>query len=222
MISRRAVSEFPNDNPELHDGLVWVCPEPRGRALPTLRMRPHSGALPKVLRPAWEIDLEAVTSEALAPPAVALVEPLQVEPLQVEPDVEATEGPFARLTAAISRVAMGRGATRAGAAAIALLTTGRLGPESLSPSLLDTLVRRNILVAGTGHVTPDFAAATRAWRAVLEGTDADLSACGNTLLDAWAAELLSAVTGGSASDASELRRELRREGVAAFGLLAVA
>src|SRR5687768_9693627 len=30
VISRRAASEFPNDNPELHDGLVWVCPEPRG------------------------------------------------------------------------------------------------------------------------------------------------------------------------------------------------
>jgi hypothetical protein len=117
---------------------------------------------------------------------------------------------------------MGRGATRAGAAAIALLTTGRVGSESLSPSLLEALVRRRILVAGTGHVTPDFAAVTSAWRAVLEGTDADLSACGSTLLDAWAAELLATVMGGTASDVAELRRELRRAGVAAFGLLAVA
>jgi hypothetical protein len=250
VISRRAVSEFPNDNPELHDGLVWVCPEPRGRALPTLRMRPPEGAMPKVLRPVWEIEIE----DAVPEPVEALrVEPVRaeaphveaphveaphveaphveaphveaphVEALHVEPPRDASpDSPFDRFTAAISRVAMGRGATRAGAAAIALLTTGRVGPESLSPSLLEALVRRRILVAGTGHVTPDFAAITRAWRAVLEGTDADLSACGSTLLDAWAAELLATVMGGTASDVAELRRELRRAGIAAFGLLAVA
>jgi hypothetical protein len=215
VISRRAASEFPNDNPELHDGLVWVCPEPRGRALPTLRMRPPEGPLPKVLRPIWDLQLP----EPQPQPEPELSSP-ELPALHLEPS--APDSPFDRFTAAISRVAMGRGATRAGAAAIALLTTGRVGPESLSPTLLDALVRRRILVAGTGHVTADFAAATRAWRAVLEGTDGDLSACGSTLLDAWAAELLACVMGGLPSDVAELKRELRREGVAAFGLLAVA
>jgi hypothetical protein len=213
VISRRAASEFPNDNPELHDGLVWVCPEPRGRALPTLRMRPPEGPLPKVLRPIWDLQLPEPQAEPELPTP-------ELPAPQLEPS--APESPFERFTAAISRVAMGRGATRAGAAAIALLTTGRVGPESLSPTLLDALVRRRILVAGTGHVSAEFAAATGAWRAVLEGTEGDLSACGSTLLDAWAAELLACVMGGMPSDVAELKRELRREGVAAFGLLAVA
>jgi hypothetical protein len=230
VISRRAVSEFPNDNPELHDGLVWVCPEPRGRALPTLRFRPHQGPLPKVLVPSWSqpeaepqphqlrepITLEPITLE---PEPAEFAEPVASEP---DPVVTPADSPFDRFTAALSRVAMARGATRAGAAAIALLTTGRVGSESLSPMLLESLVRRGILVAGTGHVSPSFAATTRAWRAVLEGTDADLSACGSTLLDAWAAELLATVMGSLASEVAELKRELRREGVAAFGLLAVA
>ena len=38
MVRRLAVSEFPNDNPELHDGLVWACPAPCAPALPTLRL----------------------------------------------------------------------------------------------------------------------------------------------------------------------------------------
>ena len=39
MGQRLVVSEFPNDNPELHDGLVWACPTPCAPALPTLFAR---------------------------------------------------------------------------------------------------------------------------------------------------------------------------------------
>jgi hypothetical protein len=221
VISRRAASEFPNDNPELHDGLVWACPDLRGRALPTLRMRPVSGAMPKVLRPVWELELEQDAEvEARAEPAPVLA--LIPEPVVAEAAPPVEISPFDVFTLALSRVAMARGATRAAAAATALLGQGRLAPESLNPGLLEALVRRRILASGSGHVTPEFAAATAAWRALLEGTEGDLAACGSSTLDAWAAELLVALLDASSSELPALKRELRGYGVAAFGLLAVA
>ncbi|HTQ07936.1 MAG TPA: hypothetical protein VMI54_28985 [Polyangiaceae bacterium] len=240
---RRAVSEFPNDNPELHDGLVWTCPELRGRALPTLRMRPLAGALPRVLGPSWRLEPERVTDEttdAVAPnlvdtephgaetePYVADTEPYVAEvaapsepPPAVVPAAPAT--PFERFVATVAGIALHRGATRAALALTALLTEGRLGQNGVDSALLTELARRNILAAGTGHASPDFAAATSAWRAVLDGTGGDLSGCGSATLDAWAAELLAAVTNAPRAELGELKRELRLSGVAAFGLLAVA
>ena len=239
VISRRAASEFPNDNPELHDGIVWSCPEPCAPPLPTLRMRPLTGALPKVLGPAWvvepERDAESSAECTKLPPECTKLPVAPTEPpvAPTEPPVERTplpglrsapalpEGPFERFVGTVARVAMNRGATRAAAAVTSLLALGRLARDGFDPALLDTLARGRILSSG-GQATPEFAAATAAWRAVLEGTGGDLSGCGNATLDAWAAELLAAVMNAPRSEVSELKRELRRGGVAAFGLLAVA
>jgi hypothetical protein len=232
VISRRAASEFPNDNPELHDGIVWSCPEPCAPPLPTLRMRPLAGALPKVLGPAWVVESQRdaeppvectkLPAECTKSPFVTTEPSVAYTPL---PGVRSAsvlpEGPFERFVATVARVAMNRGATRAAAAVTSLLALGRLARDGLDPTLLDTLARGRILASG-GQATPEFAAATAAWRAVLEGTGGDLSGCGNSTLDAWAAELLAAVMNASRSEVSELKRELRRSGVAAFGLLAVA
>jgi hypothetical protein len=70
MDSRRAASEFPNDNPELHDGLVWQNDSVTGHALPTLRLRQLAGKLPKVLRPSWDERAKPLIS---APRAEVLV-----------------------------------------------------------------------------------------------------------------------------------------------------
>ncbi len=262
MIVRRAVSEFPNDNPELHDGLVWTCPELRGRALPTLRMRPLAGALPRVIGPAWWLEPEpngdvdetsaaSETSGDMNEPCVAVNEPnvadqpsvsvnepcvadepcaatdeagVSETPRSAEPPLAmpAPETPFERFVATVAGVALNRGATRAAVAVAALLTQGRLAQNGVDPSLLDELARRKILTPGTAHASDDFAAATGAWRAVLDGSDGDLSGCGSATLDAWAAELLAALTNAPRAEVAELKRELRRAGVAAFGLLAVA
>lgn len=269
MFTRRAASEFPNDNPELHDGLVWACAEPCDRPLPTLRMRAPQGELPKVLGPAWHEAAAApvagsnvgVRSEPTSEPSPA---PVVVEaelapevpstpeaPTVLEPEVCALDaddgagvapaapaaeappplplagtpdaaGPFFQFVATVARVAMQRGAMRGAAAVAALLTFGRLATQGLDPALVDGLARRRIIVPASGQTTPEFAAAVTAWRALLEGASADLSACGNATLDAWASELLAAALNASKTETSELRRELRRAGVAAFGLLAVA
>lgn len=235
MISRRAASEFPNDNPELHDGIVWSCPEPCAPPLPTLRIRKTEGTLPKVLGPAWSFDAagasvspqssaerdrgvpRAIASERV----VSAPQPLNAALPGVRSVPALPEAPFERFVATVARVAMNRGATRAAGAVTALLVLGRLARDGVDTQLLDALERDRILAAG-GQVTPEFAATTAAWRAVLEGTGGDLSGCGNSTLDAWAAELLAAVMNVPRSETSELKRELRRSGVAAFGLLAVA
>jgi hypothetical protein len=57
---------------------------------------------------------------------------------------------------------------------------------------------------------------------VLDGTGGDLAGCGSATLDAWSAELLAALTNAPRAEVPELKRELRRAGIAAFGMLAVA
>jgi hypothetical protein len=94
MYSRRAASEFPNDNPELHDGLVWQSDSVTGHALPTLRLRQLAGTMPKVLRPAWDERAKRIVT---APPASVPVigrAPIVQRPPIVEPAPEpATESP---------------------------------------------------------------------------------------------------------------------------------
>lgn len=204
MLSRRAASEFPNDNPELHDGLVWACPAPLGRALPTLRLRPASGTLPRVLGPSWE------ATPVEAPPCEAVTEPAQ------------PSEPFAAFISVLARIALARGATRAAAGLTALCEHGRVTPGALDDASLRALIARRVVASSGTHTTAEFRATLDAWRSVLEGRASDLSACGASTLDAWAAELLAAALNAPSGDVPALRRELRGAGVAAFGLLAVA
>ena len=237
MFSRRAAAEFPNDNPELHDGLVWVPPEPVGRALPTLRLRPLAGAMPRVLGPSWERDgddppraiVRAVARDPAAGDATAsditLVAPPAVldapndEPAEALP---APDAPFTRFVAALVAVALARGGTRAAAALGGLLEQGRVAPGAFDDATLKRLISARILARSGTHATPEFRATSEAWRGVLDATTADLAACGAATLDSWAAELVAAVLDAPSGAVPDLRRALRRAGIAAFGLLAVA
>ncbi|HEV8548479.1 MAG TPA: hypothetical protein VGQ57_05605 [Polyangiaceae bacterium] len=232
MFSRRAASEFPNDNPELHDGLVWVCPAPLDRALPTLRLRPIVGALPRVLGPSWEREAEP-TNVAEAEPDHAEAEPdhAETEPDHAEtpPTVVAAEspesepsGPFEVFVMTLARIALARGATRAASSVALLLGEARLPAGAVDEQILRSLVARRVVVPAGTQLTPEFRAARDAWRGILTGSVSDLSACGASTLDAWAAELLGAILNLPSGQVAELRRELRRAGIAAFGLLAVA
>jgi hypothetical protein len=55
-----SASEFPNDNPALHDGAIWVCFAPCGPLRPVVR--PRAGGRPSTI-PA---PLESVTEVRLA------------------------------------------------------------------------------------------------------------------------------------------------------------
>jgi len=210
MVSRRAASEFPNDNPELHDGLIWASESLCGSPLPTLRLRPPVGRLPKVLGPSWESEATQAPHEPAAndpAPDGALEEPTAIEPASdgafdeptaIEQDFEEPTRTSLVLVAALVRVALERGATRAAAELPDLLSGERYRPDLAG-----------LLAAGA------------TWRAVLDGTSDDLAACGDQPLDAWGAELLATLLGAPA-EREALRRALRRHGVAAFGVLRAA
>jgi hypothetical protein len=198
---RRAVSEFPNDNPELHDGLVWSAPSPCAPALPTLRLRAPEGPVPKVIGPSWvPVARPRVDAEVAPEPPPA--------------------SPFEQFVLALSRVLLERGATRAALGVRGLFGLEALRPESFEPVVLEALRARNVLERDSVRPTASFSALAAAWRGVLEGTTLDLSSCGATTLDAWAAGLLGALVNAPRDRTDDLRRELRKRGVAAFGLLA--
>ena len=255
MGQRLAVSEFPNDNPELHDGLVWAAPTPCAPALPTLRLRP--GAPARVLRPEWEprSDPRASAAPIARPetldvvvesePQIAEPETLDVvvepEPPAAQPETlaqpesfevttthaETSEAPssangFEAFVAALAAILAERAATRAAANVGALLGRARLARDAFDAGTKKVLVARGILDAKTSRPTPEFSVVAHAWREVLDGSSADLSACGSTTLDVWGAELLAALLGIPRDRADELRRALRQRGVAAFGMLAAA
>jgi hypothetical protein len=196
-------------------------------------MRPVAGALPRVLGPSWWLEAEpsVVETQSADEPSVAGTacgadepELAEIPPLVESAPVRRPEPatPFERFVDAVAAVALNRGATRAAVAVSALLTHGRLTQGGVDPALLAELARRKILAPGGGHASPEFALATSAWRAVLDGTGGDLAGCGSATLDAWSAELLAALTNAPRAEVPELKRELRRAGIAAFGMLAVA
>jgi hypothetical protein len=57
-----------------------------------------------------------------------------------------------------------------------------------------------------------------AWQGILRGESEDFAACGVSMLDDWSALLLATLM-GSPGRADTLKRDLRRHGVAAFGLV---
>jgi hypothetical protein len=57
-----------------------------------------------------------------------------------------------------------------------------------------------------------------AWQGILRGESDDFDALGGAMLDEWSAALVARVL-GNASRADGLKRELRRRGVAAFGIV---
>jgi hypothetical protein len=96
------------------------------------------------------------------------------------------------------------------------------GPaDALSKNVELTLQSRGYL-DGNARYSQKFRELCGAWGAVLRGASQDFAACGTTTLDRFGAELLAALLAVPTTRADELRRELRKAGVAAFGVLAAA
>jgi hypothetical protein len=110
------------------------------------------------------------------------------------------DDPFAMLVAVLEDVARASGADDAMLATLACL----LGRTRLDATAPDT------------HAT--LRAQALAWQGILRGESEDFGACGTAMLDEWSAALIAGVLGQDAR-ADGLKRELRRRGVAAFGLV---
>ena len=67
-------------------------------------------------------------------------------------------------------------------------------------------------------LAPSFCAEAEAWRRVLRGESEDFGSCRPMTLDAWGSALLAALLVDV--DIHEIRDDLRKYGVAAFGMLA--
>lgn len=206
-------AEFPNDNPALHCGVIWVCRTPTG---------PAEAEFPELiveeLAPLEEVDEISVAGDlmpdfapvTIPPPEASGILPITSSALPPPP-----EDAFTVLLCSLADIAIGAGAPEVAAILPGLLLDGRI--EAVSEELGNALRAAKIW---DGHeVSASFVTVTGAWRAILRGTSEDFDACGGTMLDQWSADLLAALLGRRAI---ALRSELRARGVAAFGMVAAA
>jgi hypothetical protein len=143
-------------------------------------------------------------------------------PVVVHPASEAPAAPaFAHFERALSRVLLAQGATRSAAILPKLLRLEALAGDCLTKDVQLTLQSRGYLDGG-GRYSQKYRDLCSAWSAVLLGSSQDFSACGTTTLDRFGAELLAALLAVPATRADDLRRELRKSGIAAFGILEAA
>ena len=158
---------------------------------------------------------EPIVVEELPPlDETATLEGLELEPASLTTVAPpASDDPWMLLLSTLVDVAIGAGSPHVASMLSGLLLGGTL--DGVPDEAKDALAEANVF--RDNHVTPTFVAQTRAWRGILLGTSDDFAACGNAMLDEWAAELLARLL-GTPSRATTLKRELRSRGVAAFGL----
>lgn len=188
-------SEFPNANPELHEGAIFGAAEPCGPcvltdAAPTPKAAPAPGEsgfferrkTPRVAAELPKVDeIESFEAdEHVATPAPA--------PLFTPAPAGVTVDGFARVQGALERIA-----------------------ETLAP---EGAKRVQAALSGSAQLPPPIAFALLHWRALLEGEDS--SSLPELTLDEWAAGLLAALFDEAPSG---MKSRVRAEGIAAFGIL---
>ena len=133
--------------------------------------------------------------------------------------------PFTQLVTALAGVARALGAGDTAVASLdGLLGQARFDGGALDERAAEALVAGAVIVRGTRGFAraPAFTARVLAWQGILRGESEDFAlADGGALepLDEWAADLLARIV-GPPTRADGIRRDLRRRGVAAFGLVA--
>ncbi len=129
------------------------------------------------------------------------------------------DDPVDTFVRAVMEVALAHGAPDTAAHIEALFHLGSPAPD-LSPAAEAALIAGNILEASDDGIrtTPGFASTSTAWQSVLRGESGDLSACAESTLDNWTADLIARLV-ANPDKAPTIRRDLRRRGIAAFGML---
>jgi hypothetical protein len=216
-------AEFPNDNPALYEARASVAPKSPDRA----DAQPNEASL----GPPVDACEGAPGDEALELDLFELEDTLEGAPSGVPPDEasstqprDAMADPFTNLAGVLESVARDAGATDVVATLLrGLLGLERLEAASLPEASLEALVSGKQLerTAAGPRRSDVFSHTVRAWQDILRGDGEDLAACGPATLDEWTADLIARVLGNPVL-ATQLRRELRRRGVAAFGLVAEA
>jgi hypothetical protein len=230
-------SEFPNDNAEISGGSIWIGAELTGPA--QLELAPYQPVKAEAFVLFFDddddgyvdgpVELElsggsvSVTVHAPTPEPVHEIEPSHVEPVHevdVAPAVEVAPA-FAHFEAALAAALMAQGASRSAALLPRMLRLESLPADAVSKEVRLTLQSRGYLDSDTRY-SQKFRELCTAWSAVLQGSSQDFAACGTTTLDRFGADLLAALLAVPATRADELRRQLRKAGIAAFGVLEAA
>jgi len=224
-------SEFPNDNAEISGGAIWIGAELTGPA--RLELAPYQPVKAEAFVLFFDddddgyvdgpVELElADGSVSVAVHTPAPVEPVhEIEPAYVEPTHEVAPAPapaFAHFEAALAAALMAQGASRSAALLPRLLRLESLPADALPKEVQLTLQSRGYLDSNMRY-SSKFRDLCTAWSAVLQGSSQDFAACGTTTLDRFGADLLAALLAVPATRADELRRQLRKAGIAAFGVL---
>jgi hypothetical protein len=134
------------------------------------------------------------------------------------------DDPFSKLVSTLEEAARALGAVdscvRTLRALFGVTRAGDLVPETAAE---EALVAGGIVIRGQRGLARSgaFTGEVLAWQGILRGDSEDFSLCGATTLDEWTANVLARAIGGAARH-DAIRKELRRRGVAAFGLVSVA
>jgi len=233
-------AEFPNDNPALHGGAIWLCLEVTGAAVCERPVEPPVAGVEVAIEveaevaeeleaelpvPVIEIAEELMVAAAPAPVAEPSTDPAPpvleaedegddieiVDELAFDDVVDeshepaiasepAQDDPFVALAIVLEAAAIASGARAEAIASLRIV----LGRERLTAETGDDLL-----------VLREQAAA---WQAILRGESEDFAACGVASLDEWSSIAVARCM-GEMGRADGLRREIRRRGVAAFGLV---
>jgi len=207
-VLRPGAAEFPHQNALINRGVLWLGTALCGAetVMPPVVVAPAPPAL--------------ASSPAPAPPRAPndgeTGAPCADEDERAETHDERVET-FVR---AIAEVALAHGAAETAAHVESLFKFGTPAPLELSPSARAALLDGNILEATEAgvHATAWFARTSSAWQSMLRGDGGNLAECGESTLDGWTADLIACLV-AKPSMASAIRRDLRRRGIAAFGML---
>jgi hypothetical protein len=172
----------------------------------------------------WDEPMEIHEEDLDDGEAIEVVD--EFEDFVVEDDeamIEAVDAndPFSTFLCTLAEVALSAGGESVAAHLPALLGDDDFDASSLPEPVIDALLAGGLLERKADGLARGeaFNRTAGAWRCVLRGVSDDLSACGERALDEWAADLVARLVAAPAKT-EQLRRELRRRGVAAFGLVA--
>jgi hypothetical protein len=173
--------------------------------------------------PAVETALEVAPTPPVADaPTPAIVDAPTLPVADAPTPAVFTPAPaFAHFESALSAALMAEGASRSAALLPRLLRLESLPADGFTKEVQLTLQSRGYLDSHSRY-SQKFRDLCGAWAAVLSGASQDFAACGTTTLDRFGADLLAALLAVPATRADELRRQLRKAGIAAFGVLEAA
>ena len=193
-----SAAEFPHDNPEFDRGALWV------RSALCFFATPSVSPPPLAPPPAPAPEPTSATAATIA---TATATPTPSDPLDT----------FVRV---VTEVALAHGPAEIAPHIESLFHFGACAADALSPNVRAALCEGKILEMSDDDVRPttSFASTRAAWEHILRGESGDLSACGDSTLDSWTADVIACLI-ASPDKAATIRRDLRRRGIAAFGML---